>query len=86
MNEQPMHPFTESQVIQALEQLHATLTTWRELHQSGSDDGSTLLECGWQLIEDVGDAVVAFRDTRKRRQKELAAEYRLLAKPAIRRE
>lgn len=83
MTEQPMRPFTENEVITALEQLHVTLNTWRALRQSGDDNGTALSDCGHQILQDVGGAVVAFQSTRKRRRKELAAEYRTLAKPAL---
>jgi hypothetical protein len=86
MTEQPMHPFTENEVITALERLHATLNKWRALRQSGDDNGTALTDCGDEVVQDVGGAVVAFQTARKRRRKELAAEYRTLAKPALYRE
>ena len=86
MNEQPMHPFTEHNVIEALEVLHETLNTWHALRQSSTDDGAAMSDCGHDLRQALGGAVVAFQETCKRRRKELAAEYRVLAKPAKHRE
>jgi hypothetical protein len=86
MNEQIMHPFTEHDVIEALELLHETLNTWHELRQSSMEDGAAMSDCGHELRQAVGGAVLAFRETCKRRRKELAAEYRVLAKPAKHRE
>ena len=86
MNEQDMHPFTEQDVIGALERLHAALSRWHDLRASANDSGSDLMECGSELVYAIGDAVLAYRTTCQRRRKELASEYRVLAKPAKHRE
>lgn len=86
MNEKSMHPFTEAEVINALERLHDTLNTWRTLRHSSVENGTALSNCGHDLVQDIGSAVIAFQTTFKRRRKELAAEYRTLAKAAKYRE
>jgi hypothetical protein len=86
MNEQPMHPFIEPRVIESLERVHAALDRWHELRTSGNDSGAALVDCGSELIEALPLAVMAIRTTWQRRKKELAAESRVLAKPAKHRE
>lgn len=86
MNEQHMHPFTEHDVIEALELLHETLNTWHALRQSSEENGSAMSDCGNDLLLAVGGAVLAFRETCQRRRKELAAEYRKLARASRHRE
>jgi hypothetical protein len=82
MNEQHMHAFTEHDVIEALNLLRETLNTWHALRHSSKEDGTAMSDCGHDLLQDVGGAVLAFRKTCQRRRKELAAEYRALAKAA----
>jgi hypothetical protein len=86
MNEQDMHPFTEQDVIVALERLHAVLSRWHDLRVSDNDSGADLVECGSELFYAIGNAVLSYRTTCQRRKKELASEYRVLAKPAKYRE
>jgi hypothetical protein len=86
MTEQYMHPFTEHDVIEALEGLHDTLNTWHALRQSSVENGTAMADCGNDLLQGIGGALVAFRKTYQRRRKELAAEYRVLAKAAKHRE
>jgi hypothetical protein len=86
MNEQHMHPFTEHDVIEALELLHDTLNKWHALRKSSKEDGTAMSDCGHDLLQHVGGAVLAFRKTCQRRRKELAAEYRSLAKAVKHRE
>jgi hypothetical protein len=86
MNEQHMHPFTEPVVIESLERLHAALVLWHELRNSAADCGAALMDCGSELVEAIPHALLAFRTTCQRRKQELAAEYRVLAKPAQHRE
>lgn len=86
MNEQHMHPFTEHDVIEALGLLRETLNTWHALRQSSKENGTAMIECGHDLLQAVGGAVLAFRKTCQRRRKELAAEYRVLAKASKHRE
>ena len=85
-NEQPMHPFTEPEVIESLERLHGVLSRWHELRASADDCGAALIDCGSELVDAIPSAVLAFRTTLQRRKKELAAECRVLAKPAPHRE
>lgn len=85
-NEQDMLPFTEQDLIGALERLHAVLSRWHDLRASANDSGSDLMKCGSELIYAIGDAVLSCRTTCQRRRKELASEYRVLAKPAKYRE
>ena len=86
MSEKHMHPFTEQVVIESLERLRDALTQWDALRQASSAVDADLVECGHELVDAIPQALLAFRATYQRRKKELAAEYRVLAKPAKYRE
>jgi hypothetical protein len=86
MTEQHMHPFTEQEVIDALVRLRDAINSWDSLRQRADHADADLVECGHELLDVIPAVLLAFRSAIKRRQKEIAAEYRALAKPAAYRE
>jgi hypothetical protein len=86
MNERCMHPFTEKAVIESLERLFFAIVSWHTLRHDKEAADADLVRCGHELVDAIPQAVLAFRNTQQRRRKELAAEYRVLAKPAMHRE
>jgi len=80
-NEQPMHVFSEPEVVEGLLKLRDVLNEWHQFHVSEWQPDDESMMIGRDVLEALPATLIAFRDCFKRRMKQIANDNRELSRP-----